>query len=589
MQKKSALLGGAALGVLLAVSMSASADAKTAKHHRHAAPAAPSAVDQKVESLTEAVSALESRLNEETQARQATQAQAQAAQADAAAARADAAAARTQLSEQIQTIPGAVQGAVTTAVAANKPKTDKIYYKGVTVTLGGFLEAAGIYRSKNEESDISSSYAKIPYGNNVVGHTSELRGTARQSRVSFLAQGDINKTTHAAFYGEFDFQGGAQTSNSNESNSYVPRIRNLYGTVDWDDYGLHLLAGQNWSLVTLNSKGITPRNEVTPPQIDAQYIPGFAWTRQPQIRITKDWNKEIWAAVSIENPQTTIGGTTGSGLSSLGITATTAATGNTTLNGSPPNGSSASSGFDSVNSMSLNHLPDVVGKLAFEPNIGGAHPVHLEVFGLYRSYYDRVTVAANSYATLHMGLTAGSSNVDTNGGGFGGSVTATVVPKILDLQASVMTGRGIGRYGSGQLPDVTLQANGHLAAIPETMFLVGGTLHATKELDIYVFGGQEREDSKLSSANGSTYGFGVPGSGTAITCNTDGGSCTTTTREISQVTAGFWDKAYTGPFGQLRVGVQYSHTNLTAFSTTSGYTPKTSEDMIFTSFRYYPF
>jgi len=122
MRKKSALLSGAALGVMLAVAAGASADAKAVKHHRaHAAPAS-SALEEKVETLSAAVSDLENRLNEESQARQALTAQAQAAQADAAAARAAAAAAHTELAEQIQTIPGSVKGQVDTAIAANKPK-----------------------------------------------------------------------------------------------------------------------------------------------------------------------------------------------------------------------------------------------------------------------------------------------------------------------------------------------------------------------------------------------------------------------------------------------------------------------------------
>ncbi len=101
-----------------------------------------------------------------------------------------------------------------------------------------------------------------------------------------------------------DFLGAATTANSNESNSYNPRIRHLYTTVDWDALGLHLLAGQTWSLVTLNDKGITPRNEVSPAVIDAQYVPGFTWARQPQFRIVGDWNKKFWLALSIENAQT---------------------------------------------------------------------------------------------------------------------------------------------------------------------------------------------------------------------------------------------------------------------------------------------
>ena len=313
MRNKSALLSGAAIGVVLAWAVGANADAKTARHHHHAhAAAGNSDLAAKVESLTAAVGDLEARLNDEAQARQALQAQAQAAQAAADADRADAAAAHQEMAEQIQTIPGQVQGEINSEIAAEKPKTDKFYYKGITLTLGGFLEAAGIYRSKSLESDLASSYAKIPYGNAPLAHVGESRASARQSRVSFLAQGDINQATHAAFYGEFDFLGAAQTANSNESNSYNPRIRNIYGTMDWDDWGLHVLSGQNWSLVTLNSKGISPRNEVTPPTIDAQYVPGFVWARQPQVRVVKaNFNKELWIAVSVENPQSTYTATGG--------------------------------------------------------------------------------------------------------------------------------------------------------------------------------------------------------------------------------------------------------------------------------------
>ena len=71
-------------------------------------------------------------------------------------------------------------------------------------------------------------------------------------------------------------------------------------------------------------------------------------------------------------------------------------------------------------------------------------------------------------------------------------------------------------------------------------------------------------------------------------CTTVGGSCSATVRSVTQITGGIWDKAFTGPFGQIRIGVQYSHTWLDAFAG-GGYTPKTSEDMVFTSFRYYPF
>ena len=75
----------------------------------------------------------------------------------------------------------------------------------------------------------------------------------------------------------------AQTANSNESNSFNPRVRQLYMTVDNDEFGAHLLAGQAWTLATMNLVGIVPRTENTPLVIDDQYVPGFT-PSQPKIR-----------------------------------------------------------------------------------------------------------------------------------------------------------------------------------------------------------------------------------------------------------------------------------------------------------------
>jgi hypothetical protein len=580
MTLKSSLLASAAVGFVCL--LSAAEPAQAAPKHRHVAAQSDTQLVDEVRALKAQVESLQTMVQQQAQAQQQTQAQVQASEARAAEATAAAHAAQAKLDMQIEQIPGAVQ----TAVAAQPaPTLDKLKYKGVTLTLGGFAEAAGIYRSKTLESDISSPFAKIPFENSGLSKLHETRGTARQSRVQFLAQGDINLVTHAAFFGEFDFQGAAQTANSNESNSYNPRIRNLYGTMDWDLWGLHLLAGQNWSLVTLNSKGITPRNEVPPPSIDAQYVPGFSWTRQPQLRLTKDFaDKQFWLAASLENPQTTFTGTSGSGLPG-GVSVVDLGTGNSVINPAPVV-STGFGGFNSVNTSSFNKTPDVILKAAWEPYIGVARPLHIEAFGLYRDFYDQITVSA----TNTQGLAPGVHEASISGGGWGAGVTYAAIPKILDLQASVMSGKGIGRYGAAQLSDATLNVDGKVAPIRETMYLVGATLHATPELDLYLFGGDERENSRISTFAGANFGFGNLGNTvfTAAGCTTVGGACSATVRDVGQVTAGFWDKAYTGSFGQIRIGVQYSHTRLEGFSG-GGYTPKTSDDMIFTSFRYYPF
>jgi hypothetical protein len=303
-----------------------------------AQPAAPdeaAEMAQKIQSLLDQVNALRQRLDEQARVSQQVKSQVDASAAEAASAKAQAAV-------QPQSQANAV-----------KSNTDKLHYKGVTVTLGGFLAAEFIYRQHDQANDISTSFASIPYANNSVGQTQELRFTARQSRISALVQGSPSQETLLGFYSEFDFQGGAQTANSNESNSYTPRLRHMYGSVDWDSPGLHLLAGQAWSLVTLNNQGITPRNEVVPPTIDGQYIPGFTWTRQPQIRLVKDMPDAVSIAISLENPQTTFF----TGVNPLPSTV------HLTFN------TPAGQGFDSANTLSLNHIPDVVGKIVYEPTV----------------------------------------------------------------------------------------------------------------------------------------------------------------------------------------------------------------------------
>ncbi len=397
--------------------------------------------------------------------------------------------------------------ALMVATAATPAFADSSMDAGpVTVTLGGFLASEGVYRSRSETADIGSTFSGVPFRSVGTAHLSETRFTARQSRLTVMAQGNVDSDTHLTFWNEMDFLGAAQTANSNESNSYNLRIRNMYTTIDWDSLGLQILAGQNWSLATANTKGITPRNELVPATIEAQYVVGFNWARQPQLRITKNWNKEFWAAVSIENPQSTFAGNSAS---ASGITSLTTHTGASLLS--------------NANSFSLNHIPDVIAKIAWEPVIDGAQPLHMEVYGLYRDFYDRTYNAAGNV----LGYPVSNQNADRAGGGVGGTITYTAIPKILDLQATALTGSGIGRYGSGNLPDVTLRPDATLAPIQETTWMVGATLHATPLLDIYVYDGQEAQHSKVFTTGTTLTGIGAPNLNLAacVAADTATGSC----------------------------------------------------------------
>ncbi len=64
-----------------------------------------------------------------------------------------------------------------------------IHYKGITLTPGGFLESATIFRTHNENGDMTSTFANIPFGGSANSHLSEFRGSARQSRITLLGEG----------------------------------------------------------------------------------------------------------------------------------------------------------------------------------------------------------------------------------------------------------------------------------------------------------------------------------------------------------------------------------------------------------------
>jgi hypothetical protein len=435
---------------------------------------------------------------------------------------------------------------------------------GITIKLGGFVEAAGIYRSRNEVSDIASSWNNIPLSNTPAAHESEVRGTARQSRFSMLIEGKPDAVTSIAGYGEFDFQGAAPTANSTESNSYNPRIRQLYATYDRSDLGFEFLAGQAWSLLTLNQKGIQPRTEAPPLTIDAQYVPGFSWTRQPQVRVVKTlFGNTLALGISLESPQTNF--TTGG--------FTSGANGVTLPQGGFANvNNPGGSGFASTVNYSSDIAPDVIVKAALDPGLG-----HYEVYGLARFLHDR---------TDNVG--SGHNNTTIAGGG-GAAVVLPVVPGLLDFRASFLAGYGIGRYGSGQLPDATIKPDGTPAPIPEVQALVSLVGHPDPAVDVYGYVGTEQAGRTSYTVAGKGFGYGS-GLFTNTGCFTElsAATCTGNTSSLTQGTVGAWWKFLHGNFGTMQMGAQYSYTKRNIFNGIGG-SPSTDENIVLLSFRYLPF
>ncbi|HLW89068.1 MAG TPA: hypothetical protein VKR57_11290 [Terriglobales bacterium] len=543
---------------------------------------------------------------------QQAQQQMQQAQAAASAAQAKADQAAQQASQQQQAVSDLKtdvtdikQNATNAALSLQETQKNiqsslenptALHYKGITITPVGFLAAESVWRSHATGGDINTQFNAIPFNGADQSHISEFFGSGRQSRVGFLAEGAVSNFTMRG-YVEADFLGTGVTSNNNQSNSYVLRQRQTWGQAALSS-GWTFTGGQMWSLVTETRKGLDNRSEALPMTIDPDYSVGFSWTRQYGFRVTKKIGDKVWVGGSIEDAQIILGGHGASNNFLIG-------------------GQGAGGGlYNGTTNYSYNATPDFIGKIAFEPGFG-----HYEVFGIIRDFRDRIYPGA----TLAKPSAAGAYNNNAVGGGAGANARWTIAKKY-DVGIHFLGGSGVGRYGSSQLPDLVVNPAGLLT--PVTNYQALGTLeYHVKKLDVYLNYGAEYEDR--ITFNGGKVGYGstlfnnsgcnsevvpaststtvvtpaptpggttgtssipVPGSlGTPLTVGYNPGSlknCNGDTRVIMEGTIGFWYRFYKGPKGTLQWGPQYSYIDRNIWAGTGG-SPNATENMLFTSFRYY--
>lgn len=436
-------------------------------------------------------------------------------------------------------------------------------YKGVNLTPIGFFAIEGIFRSGNETADMGSSFNGIPFNHTTNGQMSEFRMSGRQSRIGMLAEGktsDINFTG----YWEADFLSAGVTSNSNESNSYTLRVRQIFGQAALKS-GLTVAGGQTWSLITTNKSGVAPRGEDVPLTIDAQYAVGFNWAREATFRLSQKVADHAWVAIAAEEPEMT-------------FAARNAPAGFVI-------GQVGGSQLNQLANYSTDLAPDVVGKLAFEPGFG-----HWELKAIGRAFRQRFVNPT--------GANGGSRNssVFTGGVGLGAFLSFA---KSADLTISGLYGRGIGRYGTSQLPDATVGADSSIIPIRQGHAMAELDVHASPKLDVYVIGGVEyafRTASVTAAGRGVGYGSPLlansgcdtetapggpyaPGGPAAGTCNAD-------TRSVAQGNIGFWYRVYRGTAGTFQWGLQYSHTVKNTWDGLGDH-PQASDNMGFASVRYY--
>src|SRR6202162_5742184 len=429
-----------------------------------------------------------------------------------------------------------------------------IHFKGITISPGGFLAAETVFRNKAVGADINTGFNNIPFPGNSGGQTTEWNSSARQSRLSMLAEGRL-ASVKLSGYVETDFLGAGITSNNNESNSYVLRLRQGWGQAKFDN-GWSITGGQMWSLVTETRKSIDNRAEALPMTIDPQYTVGFSWARQEGLRVVKSFGDKFTLAASVEGSATTtqvhgnptvttlsttnsvLGGGSVGGLPTTTPPVTTSTITTTTFNNFLIGAPGLSAGlYNPTGTYAYNKTPDFVFKAALDPGWG-----HYELFGLVSTFRDRIfpcyyanggftfptlpgedpanppaAIPATTCAlTGSTSPTSAAFNNGRTGGGIGANARVPLFKKKLDAGVHFLGGSGIGRYGTGQLPDSTVRPDGTLALLRSYQALGLLEFHATPKLDIYMYAGGEYASrasyafTNLVTTKGGTAGYGAP-------------------------------------------------------------------------------
>ncbi len=244
-------------------------------------------------------------------------------------------------------------------------------------------------------------------------------------------------------------------------------------------------------------------------------------------------------------------------------------------------------------------------------------------------------------------------------GGFGASLRVPIIKDKLTFGAKGLYGPGMGRYGDSTLSDVTNDASGNLAPIHNGSGLFTLEANPTPRLTLYLnYGGDYagRADfatkaltlsdptatfceTGVTAANASTFcsakptaamfatggswgshftaapaiaavGYGSRYASVSPTCSAvgnpglasgsvgyqpGGSGCGNNTRNVQEMTGGYWYDIFKGDHGRLRQGIQYGYAVREGWSGTGTAGALSSplngargiDNMFWTSFRYY--
>jgi len=413
----------------------------------------------------------------------------------------------------------------------------------------GFLDFTSVYRSTNTGGSIGSGFGSIPYNNTAAGQLSETRFSTQNSRLGLRVDSTVAGDTKALGVVETDFLGAGPTNQNVTSNSDALRMRLYFIDLmkgDWE-----FLAGQDWSLMTPNRKGLSPvpSDIFFTQNVDTNYQNGLIWARQPQIRAVYHAAPEWTMGVSLENPDQY----TGSGV---------------TL---PAGFNAASVDNGSNGTATPDIIPDVIAKLAYDTKLGDL-PFHAEVAGLYSEF---------KINTLTTGANPVNANDTTAGGAGSFNMDLTVAPGF-HLIENAFAGDGGGRYiANANAPDFIVRpanASGIDTISPvHSNSILGGFEWDTEPTNKFYGYYSDVSISKDYVQTGATtyVGYGNPG------------SANTNNKSVEEYTLGdafvFWKNP---AYGDLKFLVQASYLDRKPWFVAPG-TPKNAHlGMFYLDLRY---
>jgi hypothetical protein len=366
-------------------------------------------------------------------------------------------------------------------VADTKKSPLSFKVAGTTFTPFGFLDFTGVYRNAATGSSIGTGFNGIPYSNGSNGQLSETKFSVQNSRLGVRIDSKVNDITTLG-YVETDFLGNAPTNLGISSNSDTLRLRVYF--LDMRSGPWEFLAGQDWSMLTPNRKGLSPvpSDVFFSNDMDTNYQAGLTWARQPQVRFVYHATDEFTMGLSVENPDQYVGS-------------------------APVLPSAFSSGEVDTGASTTqpNPFPDIIGKLAFDTKAINDLPWHFELGGLLRSY------KVNTYSSTI------NSDATKEAEGVSAGLNLELV-KGLSLIATGFYSYGGGRYINGLGPDFVItpaDASGAygIGLVKAESAIIGLEDVITSSDTVSAYWSTARFGQRFDKMpNGSYVGYGFPGS-----------------------------------------------------------------------------